>query len=352
MGHNFINKLILVLMVLAAIAIFIYIGFKLFLIWIPFIFAWWISNLLSPLVERICKKTRLNKSLMTFVALILFVGLMLLIISTIGLVIVSQARNLLDRFPEVKDVIDKGVLALSQNVVKFTDIIPTYLTQNLDLDIPALLENINLSITTILASLVGIAAFIPNLLISIIVMFVASFFMTKDKVKLKDIEMTIWSFKIFRNKLMLIIKEDVIMVLFGYFKAQLILMSLTFIEVSIGLLILKIPYAILIALGIGLLDALPIFGTGSVFIPWVIILLFYRNYSLAIGIFILYLVATLSRQSLEPKIISTQIGIHPLITLLVIYTGIKFFGIWGIIIAPLSAITFLAVKKSGLLKIE
>lgn len=352
MGHNFISKLILVLLLLVAIVAFIYIAFKLIIIWIPFIFAWWISGLLSPLVERICKKTRIPRSLITFIILIIFIGFGLLIISGLGFIIATQARNLLERFPEVSTIIKNGASTLSQYAVRFTDFIPNYLTQNLDLDIPTILENVNLSITTILAAIVGFAAFIPNVLVGIIVMFVAAFFMTKDKMKLKDIEMNIWSLKIFRHKLMTIIREDVIMVLFGYIKAQLILMCLTFIEVGIGLTILKIPNAILIGLGIGVLDALPLFGTGSVFIPWVIILLFLKNYSLAIGIFIVYLVATLGRQSLEPKIISTQIGIHPLITLTVIYTGIKLFGILGIIIAPLTGITILAIKKSELLKIQ
>jgi sporulation integral membrane protein YtvI len=312
--------------------------------------AWGISNLLSPIVEKITKKTKIHKSLVTFVILILFIGIVLLIISALGFVIVDQARNLLDRFPELTEAIKDGTFTVSSHLGSIRDLLPKYLTENVDLDVPALLENINLSITTILASLVGIAAFVPNLLIGIIVMFVAAFFMTKDKMKLKGLEMQLWSHKIFRHKLMVTIRDDVFMVLLGYIRAQLILMTLTFIEVAIGLSILKIPNAILIALGVGILDAMPVFGTGSVFIPWIIILLFYQNYSLAVGIFIVYLIATLGRQSLEPKIISTQIGIHPLITLTVIYTGIKLFGIWGIIIAPFTAITVLAIKKSEILK--
>lgn len=351
MGH-FTSKLILLLIVLTAIIGILYMGWKLILLWIPFIFAWWISNLLSPVVELLHKKTRIHQGLITFIILIIFISILLLVISFLGFTVVNQARNILDNIPEISALLEEGIFSLSKNLITFKSFLPQYLTDNLDLDVQGMLANVNLSISTILASLVGTVAFIPNLLVAIIVMFVAAFFMTKDKIKLKEMQMRFLSHKIFREKIIIIFKEDVIMVLLGYLRAQLIMMTLTFIEVSIGLFILKIPYAILIGLGIGILDALPVFGTGTVFIPWVIILLFYQNYSLAAGIFIVYLIATLGRQSLEPKIISSQIGIHPLITLLIIYTGIKLFGVAGIIIAPLIAITLLAIKKAELLKIN
>ncbi len=351
MGH-FTSKLILLVIVLFSIIGMAYFGWKLILIWMPFIFAWWISNLLSPVVESIHKKIKIHKGLITFVILILFISILLLIVSFLGFTIVNQARIILDKIPEINDLLEEGIFSLSKNFINFKTFLPQYLTDNLEFDIPGMLQNINLSVSTILASLVGTVAFIPNLLVAIIVMFVAAFFMTKDKMKLKEMQMQIISHKSFRSPLVKIFKEDVIMVLLGYLRAQLIMMSLTFIEVSIGLFILKIPYAVLIGLGIGILDAFPVFGTGTVFLPWVIILLFYKNYSLAIGIFVVYLVATLGRQALEPKIISSQIGIHPLITLLIIYSGIKIFGIAGIIIAPLIAITLLAIKKAEILKFE
>jgi len=347
---QFTNKLFLLGLVIASMVGIVYFGFKLILLWMPFIFAWWISGLLSPVVEIIHKKTRIYKSLLTFVILLLFIGIILFLVSFIGFSVVNQARIILDKIPEISVILEDSLINVSKNLINFKTFLPSLLTQNLDLNIPSILQNVNLSVTTILASLVGIVTIIPNLLVAIIVMFVASFFMTKDKIKLKDMQMQLLSHKTFRSPLLIIIKEDVIMVLLGYIKAQLIMMTLTFVEVGIGLTILKIPYAILIALGVGILDALPVFGTGSVFIPWIIILLFYQNYSLAIGLSIVYLVATLGRQSLEPKIISSQIGIYPLVTLLIIYTGIKVFGVAGIIVAPLIAITLMAIKKADILK--
>lgn len=352
MSHTFINKLLMVLLVTFSIIIGTYFAFKLIIIWLPFIFAWAISSLLYPIVDRVIQKTKLNRSFITFVFLILFIGLFLFIISVLGYVIAQQTENLIDKFPELKAWFEDGNYSLNENLNKLIELLPETFREGLLENVPDIISSVNLSLTTILASIIGVVAIVPNLLIAIVVMFVAAFFMTKDKKMLNTLKYNFFHKDFFKHKLLIILKEDVWMVFLGYVKAQLILMTITFTEVTIGLLILKIPYAVLIALAIGLLDALPVFGTGAVFIPWVIILIFYKNYTLALGIFILYLIATLTRQSLEPKIISSQIGIHPLITLTVIYTGIKIFGVLGIVIAPLIGITLLAIKKSEILKVS
>jgi len=352
MGHTFINKLFLILMVIGSIILGVYVGFKLTIIWLPFIFAWGISSLLHPLVDWTTRKTRLPRSLVTLFFLILFIGIFLGILSGLGYLIVDQLSQLINKFPEIQTLFEDGNFSLSDNLTQLVDLFPPSFREGLKENLPNIMESINMSLTTILAALVGIIAVVPNLLVAIIVMFVAAFFMTKDKTMLLRLKKKVFGHSIFQTRLLTILREDVWMVFLGYVRAQLILMTITFTEVSIGLLILKIPYAILIALGIGLLDALPVFGTGAVFIPWAIILIFLKNYTLAFGILTVYLVATLTRQSLEPKIISTQIGIHPLITLTVIYTGIKVFGVMGIVIAPLIGITLLAIKKSEILKLD
>lgn len=352
MGQIFLNKFLLLAMLLITIIAGVYYGAQLFIIWIPFILAWWIGALLAPMVNKTYEKTKINHSLLTFIFLLLFIVIFFGLLSIIGYAITQQVQNLLLKFPEIEDWFREGNFSIDENLVKLVQFLPDSLRAGLEESVPDILSQINMSLTTMLASIIGILTIVPNLLIATIVMFVAAFFITKDQNKLRDLEMKVYGHKFFRNPLFKVFKEDVWMVFVGYVKAQLILMTITFTEVSIGLLILKIPYAILIALAIGFLDALPVFGTGAVFIPWVIIVIFYKDYTLALGLFILYLVATLTRQSLEPKIISTQIGIHPLITLLTIYTGIKVFGVLGIIIAPLIGISIVAIKKSGILKFE
>lgn len=86
------------------------------------------------------------------------------------------------------------------------------------------------------------------------------------------------------------------------------------------------------ALLIAFSDALPILGSGTVMLPWAVICGFRGDINLAIALVVLYIIITVARQLLEPKVVSKQIGIHPIITLIAMYTGYKVIGILGMLI--------------------
>ena len=94
------------------------------------------------------------------------------------------------------------------------------------------------------------------------------------------------------------------------------------------------------ALGIGFVDALPILGSGAIMVPWSIISFINGDISLSIAVFILFLIITITRQFLEPRIVGGQIGIHPLFTLIAMYAGFKIIGIIGLIIGPIVLIIY------------
>lgn len=97
----------------------------------------------------------------------------------------------------------------------------------------------------------------------------------------------------------------------------------------------NIEFPLIIALIIAFIDALPIFGSGTVMIPWAGYLAFTGDIKLAIAIFVLWCIMSIVRQLVEPKIISGQIGIHPIFTLIAMYTGFKLIGIWGLLLGPI-----------------
>ena len=120
----------------------------------------------------------------------------------------------------------------------------------------------------------------------------------------------------------------------GYLRAYLLLFLLTFSEVLIGLLILRQHYAFLIALLVAVVDILPVLGAGTVLIPWAIALLLFRQYSLGFGLLILYGVITIVRQIVEPYALGSRLGLHPLLSLLSMFTGFQVFGIPGMLLGP------------------
>lgn len=122
---------------------------------------------------------------------------------------------------------------------------------------------------------------------------------------------------------------------------------LTFAELCIGLLAFKIPYAVPIALAIAVFDILPILGTGGVLLPWAAVLFMLGNMPLGAGILALYLVITMVRNIVEPKIVGKQIGLHPLATLVALFVGLKLIGIAGAVILPVFLSIFINIRKNG-----
>lgn len=123
----------------------------------------------------------------------------------------------------------------------------------------------------------------------------------------------------------------------GWCKAQLKLMGITFLVLTAGFLVLRVRYPLLFGVGISLIDALPVFGTGTILIPWGLFMFAKGNTFLGTGLICLYGGATLLRTALEPRLLGKQIGMDPLMTLLVLYAGYRFFGVLGMLLFPLAA---------------
>ena len=107
-----------------------------------------------------------------------------------------------------------------------------------------------------------------------------------------------------------------------------------------GLLILRQPYPLLVALGVSIVDVLPVLGTGTVLVPWAVVMILLKNYSVGFGLLILYGVVTIVRQIAEPHLVGGSLGIHPLASLLFMFAGLQLFGFWGLLLGPAAALIF------------
>ena len=134
--------------------------------------------------------------------------------------------------------------------------------------------------------------------------------------------------------------------LLGWLKAQAKLAAVTFCIITAGLLLLKIPLAPLWAAGIALVDAVPLLGTGTVMVPWAVVSLIQGKQLRAIGLLCIFGAALLTRTTLEPRLVGRHLGLDPLVTLVCLYLGYRFWGILGMLLAPMlvAAITAAADK--------
>jgi sporulation integral membrane protein YtvI len=140
--------------------------------------------------------------------------------------------------------------------------------------------------------------------------------------------------------------------IFGFLRSQFILSALTYIISLIGLLVLNVKYPLAIALLIIIVDIMPILGTGSVLVPWGGYLMLTGNLYVGVGLIVLFLVITVFRRIVEPKILGDSVGIGSLSALISLYVGFKLVGVIGVFIGPLVVIIYMAARKAGLFQMK
>lgn len=293
----------------------------------PFIIALCVGAVVYPLSKRLSKFTRLPRKLCSF-----FILLLLLIGIGFGLffasvMLVKELRLLVARVSDVSDPIGMSVRYLLNTIVSAnTDEIATLLSDSLKQLISFLFAS--------LTSAIGRAASaMPRVIIAVMITVIACFYMSFDLDKIKEL-----FFSLFKKNIAKDILERISFALKAYAKAYLLLFIMTFSEVLVGLLILRRPYAFIIALTVAAVDILPIFGAGTLLIPWAVMLFISRQYSVGCGILILYGIVTVVRQITEPHLVGKGLGIHPLASLFCMFAGFKLLGVTGLLIAPIGAL--------------
>ncbi len=203
-------------------------------------------------------------------------------------------------------------------------------------------QQISISFVTALAHFVaGFPVFLVNCGVAVL----CSFFIAWDYDKIRGFILGHLSQR--QKDFLFDIREQVFLSLGKAAKAALILCSVTFGELCLGLSLLQVAHPFQNALIIALVDILPVFGCGTIMIPWGILQLLSRNYPLGAGILILYAIITFIRQTIEPKILGKQLGLHPLVILFFMYLGSKLFGLLGLLFAPLAATIVLQLWRLG-----
>lgn len=210
--------------------------------------------------------------------------------------------------------------------------------QNLIGNIGNFISSFSMNAIKVLTS--GIAG-IPGLIIKLILMIISCFFFLLDYDKV----MAFFYSLLPKKKAVETVKWYVKNTLLVYIRSYTLLFLLTYVELSVGFQIIGIPYAPIIGLMVAVFDILPILGTGGILLPWAVVLLIIKEIPMGIGMFLLYLVITVIRNILEPKLVGKQIGLHPLATLISLYVGLKVVGILGMLIFPTTLAVLSSMRK-------
>ncbi len=333
---------------LAAVLFFKY----LFGLLVPFLIAWVIAYSVYPTACELSSRIKISRKLCSFILLLLLLTIILLSVFLIGNRVLYELQNLTDYLSNNSEEIARYFEAIFDLVGSVGEKLPIISDlQNTEL-IESIAENINgliermwssvmESLGTAIPALAGnIVMALPGVFLVSLVTVVACFYFALDiellHKKLGELLPT-RAVKILHN-----IKDRAGRGFKKYLRAYLILFAITFAELLVGFLILGVDYSVILALIIAFVDFLPLFGTAAVLLPWGIILLFMKEYFLGVGILILCLITTVVRQVLEPKVLGKSLGVHPLLTLVMIYAGFEIFGFLGMILLPIAAVIFLS----------
>ena len=319
------------------------IALKLSVFYMPFLVAFVISLIIEPAIKYIMKKTNLTRRTSS---IIIFTIVILTIIGTLTWIIITLFSESSSLLQGLNNYFDKAYIQF-QTFIESLNFDKMHLSNELITVIQNSTEDFLQSasnwIRGALTGLINLITSLPSIAICIGITVVALYFICVDKIYILD-QIEHHLPKIWVKKIRIHLK-GLVESLGGYLKAQAGLVLVSFIISLIGLYILKftkfnVEYPLLMALFIGFVDALPILGSGSVMIPWAILSSINGDINLGIAIIVLLIIMSIARQVLEPKLVSKNIGIHPIFTLIAMYTGFKIIGIIGLLIGPIVLIIF------------
>ncbi|MBR3152119.1 MAG: sporulation integral membrane protein YtvI [Clostridia bacterium] len=301
------NKVIKRIIIFLLTIFLIYIIMKLFVFFMPFLIAIVISSMMEPFIQLIMRKTKITRKRSAIISLIIVFSIILAVIGWGIVITVTESSKLLSN-------LNQYIQALSENIDSF---INSFDIKNLE--IPDELKNIIINssnevigtgtgyVKSVLNYLLNLITKIPTFFIYFVITILATYFICTDRLFILDsiehhfpkkwVRKTGFYFK------------EISKSLGSYLKAEVILVIIAFIITLIGLYIFKliglnISYPLLIALGIGFVDALPILGSGTVMVPWAVVSFINGDIKLSIAISILFIIITVTRQLIEPRIVS------------------------------------------------
>mgnify|MGYP003082060934 FL=1 len=322
---------------IALILLVVFLAFKLGVFLFPFTLALFISIIIRPLVRFLMNKLKFSKKTASIISIVTFLIVFFGLIGILSLKFFGEiyklSQNLNNYSSDIQNLWTENV----KKVYTYLGNFPAGFNDQLNNTINSFVSKGSVKLGSFINGVISFVTSIPTLILYIVITILSTFFMILDRDEiLSYLEHQLpksWLDKVFN------IKTEMFTVLVSYLKAQAILGSICLIESLILLNLLAflkfdVPYPLLMSIIICIADILPILGAGTILIPWSILSFATGNIKLGIGLLISYLIIMSVRQMLEPKLISQNLGVHPLITLISMYSGFKVFGVSGFLIGP------------------
>ena len=334
-GRPYWKVLVSLIFSLLATVLFIYVGIRLFVFFMPFVVGWFIAYITSPVVEWLERRLKLVKKLGSALIIIVVLAGVISLFWFIGSQLWEEIASLVRDMPSMYEDLEKGLDTIGENMQGFFEMLPKGIQDgwfmfagNLDIMMGDIMGRLSDPAVTAAGNF---AKRIPSVLIALIVTFISAYFFIAER---QDVIR--WAKRVAPDpivKRMSMVVSNLKCAVGGYFKAQFKIMGVVFVLLLVGFVILGINFNFLLAFLIAFLDFLPFFGTGTALIPWAAYKFMVGDYRMMAGLLILYGVSQLVRQLIQPKFVGDSIGMKPLPTLVFLYAGYRLGSVFGMILA-------------------
>ena len=320
----------------------------------PFVIAFVVAFSLKPLVNRVNVYLKIKRSVAAILVVAAFYIVVVAVLSLTGVQIVFFIRNMVYTLPDYyTNEVVPVISDILHNIQKFMTTIDPGFSAMAEDYITGIIADMGSWVSSFSVSMLSkistALAAVPGLFIKTLITIIASFFISVDYY-----EITLFIAKQMDTKwisLMYDAEEYAKTALVQYIKSYSLILFITFSEITVGLWLLGIKRPVIISLLISVFDILPAVGTGGIIIPWGIIALIMGDIPLGIGMLALYLIVTVVRNTIEPKIVGEQVGLHPVATLMSMFLGSKIMGIVGLFGFPIGLVILKKLNDSGKIKL-
>jgi sporulation integral membrane protein YtvI len=342
--YPFIKKALYFILVMALILVVFKLAFAYLL---PFVFALVVALAMEPFI-RFLTRRRLKRGLAILAAMIVYYGFLFALaffsISRLIREVVYFSGHMPD-YSRTFTVFFDDMMKLGRKLYLK---LPNEAIAPLQDTIQSLAAKLTQILTSLAGSVINTLSALPDLLMFAMFTIIATYFIARDKEAIKGFlakQVPAATYGKFTA-----LKDSMLHNLVGFLKSQAILMTLTFTECFIGLSLIGIRYAFVIAVLIAVVDILPVLGSGTILVPWGAVSLLLGHTKTGAALLALYVFITIIRYVVEPRVIGSQLGLHPLVALIAMFAGLRAFGVLGLILGPAIVVTAIAVMDAGLVQ--
>jgi len=301
----------------------------------PFVIGWIVSLLANPLVRFLEKRVKLLRKHSTIIIMMTVVLLIVGLMTLISIVVIKEGKELVDDLPALVNSAGEKLNNFTEVIQQKSEALPPKMQKSVLDFMYGLGDSIQGFVNNLeLFSADRVSIYAKNMaggLVYIIITILSAYFFTACRDEMayvckKHLPASIVNY-------WRLIMDNFKAAFGGYFKAQFKIMLILIVIMFIGFEILQVRFSFLFAIGIAVLDFLPVFGTGAILWPWAILEMLSGNYFKAVFLVVIYFGCQIIKQILQPKMVGDSIGLHPLATLIILFVGFKLYGVTGMILA-------------------